>query len=55
MPVSELQQALLQYKQAWQNFEQADYNWIYPAVYDLISAEQSVDVLIREGRRLVEH
>lgn len=55
MPVSELQLAITKYQQAWQNFEQADYDWIYPAVYDLLSAEQSVDAIVREGRRLVEH
>lgn len=51
MAHTEFDAALLQYKQALQNFEWAQYEWIPAAVYELLSAEQTLDNIVKEHRR----
>lgn len=50
---TEYERALLQYQQALQNFEHAEWDWIPIAIHDWISAERSLDNVIRDSRRPV--
>lgn len=47
------EEALKRYKQALQNFDEADYDFIVPAIYQLKTAEAIIGSLVIERRNII--